>query len=64
MEYECDEQIIEVIARLYSGDSTKLFIDGKEICTTEVTNGIRQGCTGSPQLFIMVVNKIIKEITK
>ena len=28
----------------------------------EVRNGIRQGCTGSPQLFIMVINVIIKRI--
>ena len=26
---------------------------------TEVTSGIRQGCTGSPQLFVIVVNIII-----
>ena len=29
---------------------------------TEVTNGIRQGCTGSPQLFVMVVNVIIDSV--
>ena len=28
----------------------------------EVSNGIRQGCTGSPQLFVMIVNMIIQEI--
>ena len=29
---------------------------------TEVTNGIRQGCTGSSQLFVMMVNIIINSI--
>ena len=28
----------------------------------EVINKIRQGCTGCPQLFLMVVNVIIKKI--
>ena len=28
----------------------------------EVSNGIRQGCIGSPQLFVMIVNMIIREI--
>ena len=28
----------------------------------EVSNGIWQGCTGSPQLFVMIVNMIIREI--
>ena len=27
-----------------------------------MNNGIRQGCTGSPQLFLMIVNMIINEI--
>ena len=30
----------------------------------EVRNGIRQGCTGSPQFFLMVVNVIIKRIVE
>ena len=29
----------------------------------EVQNGIRQGCTGSPQLFVLIVNMIIRAIT-
>ena len=28
----------------------------------EVSNGIRQGCTGSPHLFLIIVNMIIREI--
>ena len=30
----------------------------------EITSGIRQGCTGSPLLFIMVVNFIIDKIER
>ena len=29
---------------------------------TEVTSGIRQGCTVSPQLFVMVVNIVMNSI--
>ena len=31
---------------------------------TELTGGIRQGCTGSPQLFVMVVNMVINSIVE
>ena len=31
---------------------------------TEVTGGVRQGCTGSPQLLVMVVNIIINSIVE
>ena len=31
---------------------------------TEVTGGIRQGCTGSPQLFAMVVKMVINSIVE
>ena len=31
---------------------------------TEVSSGIRQGCTGSPQLFVMVVGRIIERILR
>ena len=31
---------------------------------TEEIGGIRQGCTGSPQLFLMVVNIIINSIVE
>ena len=34
-------------------------MNGALVGDTEVTSGIRQGCTGSPQLFVMVVNIVI-----
>ena len=61
-EYKCDPQLINSIANLYSDDETSLYLNSKEICKIGVTSGIRQGCTGSPQLFVMVVNLIIKKI--
>jgi hypothetical protein len=60
--YECDKMSIEVVSRLYLGDSTEVYIGSNRIAEIEVTNGIRQGCTGSPLLFVMVVNTIIERI--
>ena len=60
--YRCDSQIIDIVVGVYSGDKTKICRNGKEIGEIEITSGIRQGCTGSPQLFIMVVQHIIEGI--
>ena len=46
------------------GDTTEIWRNGKVIGDTEVTRGIRQGCTGSPQLFVMVVNIVINSIVE
>jgi hypothetical protein len=43
--YECDSKCIEVVSRLYTGDSTEIFIGTSKLGEIEVTNGIRQGCT-------------------
>jgi hypothetical protein len=60
--YECDRMCIEVVSRLYMGDTTEVFVGNSKMGEIEVTNGIRQGCTGSPLLFVMVVNTIIEKI--
>ena len=62
MKYECDPNLTDIISRLYKEDTTKIFLDGEEITDMEITAGIRQGCTGSPQLFIMVINVILEKI--
>ena len=49
---------------IYMGDTTEIWRNGKVIGDTEVTSGIRQGCTGSPQLFVMVVNIVINSIVE
>ena len=61
-EYKCDSKLINSIAKLYNEDETSLYLNNKEICKIGDTSGIHQGCTGSPQLFIMVVNLIIQKI--
>ena len=46
------------------GDRTEVWRNGILAGDTEVTGEIRQGCTGSPQLFVMVVNFIINSIVE
>ena len=62
--YKCDPRIIDAVASLYTGDETEISVNGEVMGNMEVRNGIRQGCTGSPQFFLMVVNVIIKRIVE
>ena len=45
-------------------DQTDIRVNGEMMVLLKVKSGIKQGCTGSPQLFLMIVNIIIKEIQK
>ena len=58
----CEPRLIEVVMDIYMGDTTEIWRNGKLVGETEVTSGIRQGCTGTPQLFVMVVNIVINSI--
>ena len=49
---------------LYTNDKTEIWRNNKMVGETVITNGIRQGCTGSPQLFNLIINMIIIEITE
>ena len=60
--YRCDPLIIDIIAQIYSQDRTELWFDGREVGLVDVSSGIRQGCTGSPWLFVMVMNEIIEKM--
>ena len=55
-----DPKVIQVVAEIYKEDITKFYLDKEEIGTMKIQNGIRQGCTCSPQFFLMAVNRIIK----
>ena len=59
---QCDPMLIDLIVEIYSGDHADIFKGDVSIGRMEVNNGIRQECTGSPRLFVMIVNMIIKEI--
>jgi len=60
IKYKCDPLIIELIAQIYSGDVSELWFQNKKVDDVDVTSGIRQGCTGSPWLFVMVMNELIE----
>ena len=62
IKYRCDPLLIDVICQLYDHDQTSIYFNNKEIGNMEISSGIRQGCTGSPLIFIMVVNHIIESI--
>lgn len=64
MYYKCDPRVIEVIACMYVNDRTQVFREGELMGEVEVRNGIRQGCTGSPRLFVMVVSMIIERVIR
>ena len=62
--YECDPLVIDIVEKLYKGDRTEVYLGSEKLFKIEVTSGIRQGCTLSPILFIMVVNLIIRRVQK
>ena len=64
MYFKCDPRVIEVIVKLFKGDITNIYREGRHMGEVEVRRGIRQGCTGSPQLFIMVVAMIIEQLLR
>jgi len=57
--YRCDSKLIDIVVGLYEGDCTRIEREGTDMGSVEVKNGIRQGCTGSPTMFIMVISRII-----
>ena len=62
MYFKCDPRLIELLSRIYVGDRTRIYREGEEMGEMEVWNGIRQGCTVSPHLFVMVVGRIIERV--
>ena len=64
IKYKCDANLIDIVSQLYTNDRTKLFLNNEEIEEINITSGIRQGCTGSPLMFTLVVNHVIDKIVK
>ena len=62
MKYKCDPNIVESFSELYRNDKTQVYINNELISEVEITSGIRQGCTGSPLLFVVVLNHIISKL--
>ena len=64
MSYEWDPRLIDIVLDLYVGDKTEIWQNGILVGVIEVTGGIRQGCAGSPQMFVIVVNIIINSVVE
>ena len=61
-EYKIHPKLINLIANIYSCDSTRLYLENQFLAEIEISSGIRQGCNLSGLLFIMVTYKIIEKI--
>ena len=59
-----DKNIINIIANVYLDDFTDIKINNNIIGEIGITSGIKQGCTGSALLFVIVTHLIIKEIKR
>ena len=60
--YKIHPQIIDVIAQIYSNDQTHIYFNNMFQCDIDVTSGIRQGCTGSSNLFLLITYIIIEKL--
>ena len=63
VKYKIHPHIINLIAKVYSGDETVVGLGGKE-GRIKVTSGIRQGCTASTVLFKLITYIIIDNLHK
>ena len=59
--YKIDSNIINLIANVYTNDTTSINIMGEER-NIAISSGIRQGCTVSTELFKLVTYVIIKKL--
>ena len=59
--YKIDPNIINLIANVYTNDTTTINMMGEER-NIEISSGIRQGCTVSTELFKLVTYVIIKKL--
>lgn len=62
MELNVDRNILDVVASVYTGDQTALYLNGEKQVDIEVSSGIRQGCNGSTVLFLIVTYIIITRL--
>ena len=60
--YRCDTYLIDAVAQIYSNDRTQVWFQNRLVGSVEVKSGIRQGCTGSPWLFVMLMNEVVEKM--
>ena len=62
LKYRIHPLIMYVIANIYSKDKTQLYFNSIHQDDITITSGIRQGCNGSSNLFLLVSFLIIGRI--
>ena len=60
--YRIHPLIIDVIANIYTQDKTQLYFNNELQNDINITSGIRQGCNGSSNLFLLVTYLIIENL--
>jgi hypothetical protein len=61
-EYGIPGKIIHIIKILYDGFRCKISHEGKLSEFVEVKNGVRQGCILSPNLFLLILDRVMKRV--
>ena len=64
IEYKVNSKIIQCIKEIYSKDKTRIKLDSEREIKLNITNGIRQGCTGSTTLFKLITYIILDKLQK
>ena len=62
MKYKVNQKIIDTVANIYYEDYTTIRLGEDDEVTTKITNGIKQGCTGSTTLFKLITYMIMTEL--
>ena len=60
--YSMHPKIIDIIAHIYEKDKTQVYFNNTHQEDIDVTSGIRQGCNGSSNLFLLVTYLIIEKM--
>ena len=63
VKYKINPLIINMVAKVYSGDTTNISAKGKE-ADIRVTSGIKQGCTASTVFFKLITYIIIEQLER
>ena len=61
-EYRIHTKIIDIIAHIYEKDKTQVYFNNTHQVDIDVTSGIRQGCNGANNLFMLVTYLIIEKM--
>jgi len=60
--FKVDGRLISQIASVYSKDWTEVYLRDEMKERINITNGIRQGCTGSALLFKLITYEVMREL--